>query len=112
VGTKRIAPRAHGRPLKQALGRDDGAMTAPDAAVLRANLRHLTPRQRDIVRLLGHGRSSASIAAALGVTTSAVTAQRARIRHLLGLGTEWELTRYAILATLAVEASSRRSRLR
>ena len=87
-------------------------MAATDANALRAGLKRLTPRQRDIVRLLGQGMSSAAIAAALRITTSAITAQRARIRRLLGLATEWELTRYAVLVSLAVEKPSRKPRRR
>jgi DNA-binding NarL/FixJ family response regulator len=113
VDAERPEPPARSRaPLRRAVGRTSGAMTATDADALRASLGHLTPRQRDIVRLLGQGMSSAAIAAPLGITTSAITSQRARIRRLLGLISEWELTRYAILVPLAAETPMRKSRRR
>lgn len=61
----------------------------------------LTPRQQEILGFLAEGKSSAEIGSALGLTTSAITFHRSRIRKLLGLESEWELVRYAILVSLA-----------
>lgn len=67
----------------------------------RLGMAKLTPRQRDIVRKLGDGKSTARIAADLHVTPPTVTFHRVRIRKLLGLKTEWHLMRYALLIRLA-----------
>jgi DNA-binding NarL/FixJ family response regulator len=69
------------------------------------SLSHLTPRQQEILRLLGQGRSSAEIAEQYGLTTSAITWHRAHIRKVLGLANEWELARFAILVHLATNDS-------
>lgn len=76
----------------------------PDA--VHASLARLTPRQQSILRLIGKGRTSAEIAAKLGLTESTITFHRQRIRRLLGLASEWELVRHAIL----VEVASREQR--
>jgi DNA-binding NarL/FixJ family response regulator len=70
-----------------------------DAAHL--SLSRLTPRQQEILRLLGQGQSSVAIAHHFGLTTSAITWHRAHIRKALGLANEWELARFAILVHLA-----------
>ncbi len=70
-----------------------------DAAHL--SLSRLTPRQQEILRLLGEGRSSAEIGERFGLSTSAITWHRAHIRKALGLTSEWELARFAILVHLA-----------
>jgi len=54
----------------------------------------------EILHFLRQGKSSAEMAAALRLTTSTITFHRARLRRLLGLTTEWELTRFAIPAPL------------
>jgi DNA-binding NarL/FixJ family response regulator len=57
----------------------------------------LTPRQQDIVRLIGLGRSTAEIGNLLGLSPSTVTFHRANIRTALGIDSEWGLIRYAVL---------------
>ena len=57
----------------------------------------LTPRQMEILRLIGQGRSSADIAEFLGVSVHTVTFHRTRIRQLLGIPNEWGLSRLALL---------------
>jgi DNA-binding NarL/FixJ family response regulator len=69
------------------------------------SLSRLTPRQQEILRLLGEGKSSGEIADHFGLTTSAITWHRAHIRTALGLATEWELARFAILVHLATNDS-------
>jgi DNA-binding NarL/FixJ family response regulator len=69
------------------------------------SLSHLTPRQQEILRLLGQGKSSGEIADQFGLTTSAITWHRAHIRKVLGLANEWELARFAILVHLATNDS-------
>jgi DNA-binding NarL/FixJ family response regulator len=56
----------------------------------------LTPRQREIVRLIGAGQSNTEIAASLQVTVKTVRFHRSAIARKLGISTTAELTRYAI----------------
>lgn len=58
----------------------------------------LTERQRQVVMMIGEGASSAAIAAKLKIAIPTVAFHRQRIRTALGLDSEWELTRFAILA--------------
>jgi DNA-binding NarL/FixJ family response regulator len=60
----------------------------------------LTPRQREIVRMVGEGQSNAEIADALGLTERTITFHRSNIRRMLGIPNEWGLVRYAMLARL------------
>jgi len=63
-------------------------------------LAQLTPRQREIVRLLGEGRSNLEIAEQLGLTEKTITFHRTNIRRALGIPNEWGLLRYSMLARL------------
>ena len=63
-------------------------------------LAQLTPRQREIVRLLGEGQSNLEIAHALGLEEKTITFHRTNIRRALGIPTEWGLVRYAMLVRL------------
>lgn len=79
---------------------------------LHASLTRLTERQQTILRLLGEGLTSAEIGDKLGLSENTITFHRKRIRTMLGLSTEWELTRQAILVHLATNgggATKRRS---
>ncbi len=69
-------------------------------------LSQLTPTQQRIIRLIGEGRSSASIGRRLHLTKATITFHRVRIRQALGLKSEWALLRHAILIRLS-EAESR-----
>jgi len=68
---------------------------------LHASLARLTERQQTILRLLGRGLTSVEIGNELGLTEATITFHRKRIRTILGLSSEWELTRQAILVHLA-----------
>ncbi len=70
---------------------------------LRLGMSKLTPRQREVVRLLGEGKSTACIAQELDLCEPTITFHRVRIRKALGLRTEWDLTRYSILIRLCEE---------
>jgi len=63
-------------------------------------LAQLTPRQREIVRLVGEGKSNAEIAEALGLNEKTITFHRTNIRRALGIPNEWGLVRYAMMARL------------
>jgi DNA-binding NarL/FixJ family response regulator len=67
----------------------------------------LTARQQSIVRMLGKGMSSEEIAEELGVTVHTVAFHRKTIRRALGVKTDAEMHRYAILAAMA-EATARK----
>jgi len=70
---------------------------------MHASLARLTERQQTILRLLGQGLSSAEIGQKLGISENTITFHRRRIRAILGLATEWELMRQAILVHLAMD---------
>lgn len=61
------------------------------------SLAQLTPRQHEILRLLGEGKSTEGIANSLHLRTSTVSYHRAHVRKKLGIDTEWGLIRYAVL---------------
>lgn len=56
----------------------------------------LTPRQRDVVRLLAQGRTMKEIAAALGLSSRTVETHKYQSMAALGLKTTAELIRYAL----------------
>jgi len=68
-----------------------------------ASLARLTERQQTILKLLGQGLSSAEIGDRLGLSENTITFHRRRIRAILGLASEWELMRQAILVHLATD---------
>jgi DNA-binding NarL/FixJ family response regulator len=55
----------------------------------------LSPRQRDVLRLLGQGRSVKATAAELGISTRTVEFHKYQMMHLLGVRTSAELICYA-----------------
>lgn len=63
-------------------------------------IERLTPRQREVLRLMGEGKTTPQIAAALGVSQRTVEFHRAGARRALGITSEWELVRFAILVRL------------
>ena len=56
----------------------------------------LTPRQREILRLVADGYSAKEIAAALGISSRTVEFHKSRIRDKLGIRSTARLTHYAI----------------
>jgi len=71
-------------------------------------LSRLTPRQREIVQLLGAGKSTAAIARELHLSHYTVTFHRTRIRKALGIDSEWGLMRYAMIVRMS-EAEAKRN---
>lgn len=55
-----------------------------------------TPRQREVMQLMAHGRSTKEIAALMGVGTKTVETHRARLMETLRLKTSNALIHYAI----------------
>lgn len=68
---------------------------------MHLSLSRLTPRQQEILDLIGQGKTSAEIGAQLGLSENTITFHRVRVRKLLALATEWELVRFALLVHLA-----------
>lgn len=56
----------------------------------------LTPRQREVLRLLADGKRMKEIAAILGLSTRTVETHKYEMMQALGLGSTAELVRYAI----------------
>jgi DNA-binding NarL/FixJ family response regulator len=75
------------------------------SSALSVGFAQLTPRQQEIVRLLGDGKSTARIAEELHVSTNTVTFHRMRVRKALGIPTEWGLLRYALVVRMGEERS-------
>lgn len=74
---------------------------SPEGAAV--GLGRLTPRQREIVHLLGEGKSTPCIAEQLSLSPNTVTFHRVRIRKALGLDSEWRLMRYAFVVRMSEE---------
>jgi two-component system, NarL family, response regulator NreC len=66
---------------------DDGDGAARD---------RLTPREREVLRLIALGHTSVEIAEKLGLSPRTIETHRARIHRKLGLDTRAQLVRYAI----------------
>lgn len=82
--------------------RVSGALLAPrarptgvGAGSAGAGVDALSPRQREILRRLGHGETTKQIAAALEISVKTVESHRARIMETLRLRRASELVRYA-----------------
>lgn len=56
----------------------------------------LTPREREVLRLIALGHTSVEIAQTLGLSPRTIETHRARIHRKLGLTTRAELVRYAL----------------
>jgi DNA-binding NarL/FixJ family response regulator len=67
-------------------------------------LSKLTPRQQEIVQLIGDGKSTAEIAAILGLSQRTVGFHRTNIRKTLGIDSEMGLARQAVLFRMGQSA--------
>jgi DNA-binding NarL/FixJ family response regulator len=56
----------------------------------------LTPRQRDVLRLIADGRTMKEVAAALNLSRRTVETHKYEMMHSLGIATTAELIRYAV----------------
>lgn len=68
-------------------------------------LHRLTPRQEEIVLLLGEGRSEAEVARLLGLRQSTITFHKHNLMRVLGIVTDSALTQYAVLVRAGIEAA-------
>lgn len=64
-------------------------------------LDRLTPRQLEILKLMGEGKSGPEVATALGLSPRTIEFHRARMRHVLGVPNESGLMRFALAFGLA-----------
>jgi two-component system, NarL family, invasion response regulator UvrY len=77
------------------------ALLAQDAQEARPAHHSLTPREAEIVALIGAGLQIKQVAAELGISISSVNTYRGRIFRKMGLSTNAALIRYAIRHGLA-----------
>jgi DNA-binding NarL/FixJ family response regulator len=56
----------------------------------------LTSREREVVRLLAHGRANREVAGALGISVKTVESHRSNLMRKLELGSIVDLVRYAV----------------
>ena len=72
------------------------ADVAPEVPAAELSERKLTPRERQIIRLLGAGKSHKQTAAELGMAVRTVETHRAKIMLKLGLNSLSQLVQYAL----------------
>ncbi|MGQ0766456.1 MAG: response regulator transcription factor [Gemmatimonadota bacterium] len=73
------------------------------SAVHHPGLDKLTPRHREILVLIGAGRTSVEISEQLGLSARTIEFHRASIRRALGITTESALMRFALMLQVAPE---------
>ena len=71
-------------------------MLQPDQTEIRKSLTDLTPRQREVLQLVGEGKSTKDIAALLNVSVKTVEFHKARLMEQLDLHSTPALIRFAI----------------
>jgi DNA-binding NarL/FixJ family response regulator len=83
---------------------------APDVLAILARPRAsgdlLTPRQREVLRMIAAGRTMKEIGAALGLSTRTVEGHKYQMMQSLGVDTTAELVRYAVERGLASPPAS------
>jgi two-component system, NarL family, invasion response regulator UvrY len=82
-------------------GQSITAMEAPSDLLARPCHESLSNREREVLRLLGLGRTLKEIAGALALSEKTISTYRSRILTKLGLRTTAELIRYAVMNRLA-----------
>jgi DNA-binding NarL/FixJ family response regulator len=73
---------------------------APSAKKAETGIDALSPRQREILTLLGQGKATKEIAAALDISVKTVETHRARMMEVLGVRRSGELLRLAMKHSL------------
>lgn len=68
-----------------------------------ASDRELSPRQRDVLRLLAHGKRMKEIAAELDISVRTVEDHKSHLKEILGLQSTAELIRFAIKQRIVPE---------
>lgn len=72
------------------------SLTANSANSAQGGRVPLSPREREVLRLLAGGRSNRQVASQFRISVKTVEAHRAHLMHKLGLHSISQLTRYAI----------------
>jgi len=70
----------------------------------------LSPKQRDILKAIGEGKSTEEIAGELGLSPHTIHFHRRRMRKVLGIGAEEGLMRFAVQFVLAPPRAPRHKR--
>ncbi len=94
-GKRYVSPRVPPRTQKVGLG------------AMHPAFAQLTPRQQEIMRLIGDGKTTADIAQITGLSQRTVGFHRSNIRKVLGIDSELGLARQAVLFRMAEEQDSR-----
>ncbi|MBX6332772.1 MAG: response regulator transcription factor [Gemmatimonadaceae bacterium] len=89
---------AAARILARGLTRKDPAKAE------RERYEHLTPRERDVLRLIAHGYSAPEIGDQLGISPKTVDTYKQRIQEKLGLAHRTEYVQFALKLGLLAEA--------
>jgi RNA polymerase sigma factor (sigma-70 family) len=76
-------------------------MLRPDQTEIRKSLTDLTPRQREVLQLVGEGKSTKEIATLLNVSVKTVEFHKARLMEELDLHSTSALIKFAITEGLA-----------
>ena len=74
----------------------DGYLQRHSVGPVTVKVRRLSPREREVVQLLGEGKSSKDVATALNVTVKTAETHRSNIMLKLGLHSIAELVLYAV----------------
>jgi DNA-binding NarL/FixJ family response regulator len=79
------------------------ALRAEEQPAVRGSIEHLTPRQREVLQLIGEGKATKEIAELLGLSVKTVEFHKNCLMKDLDIHTTAELVRYAIVQGLATE---------
>lgn len=69
----------------------------------RRRLKHLTPRQREVVQLLAEGNTLREAAAILNITPRTIAFHKYKVMRELGLKTNADLIRFAVKRQIVAE---------
>ena len=94
-----LAGRAYVTPLLSDSEADEGRLV-PRGMPTGGGVDALTERQRQILKLIARGQTTADIARSIGLSEKSIEFHRARIRKTLGLKTTAALVRYAVAEKL------------
>jgi DNA-binding NarL/FixJ family response regulator len=94
-----LAGRSYVTPLLSDSEADEGRLV-PRGMPAGGGVEALTDRQRQILKLIARGQTTADIARSIGLSEKSIEFHRARIRKTLGLKTTAALVRYAVAEKL------------
>lgn len=79
------------------------ALKAEEGPAVKGSIQNLTPRQREVLQLIGEGKGTKEIAEVLRLSVKTVEFHKNCIMRDLDLHTTAELVRYAIVQGLAIQ---------